>query len=339
LSSTLYLTFTPYHLLLARAMHHHCTADALIFYADEAGILASLPEIAEGIPRAEVVLLEPVESTSIRSARRAVRQNVARLDREIRARRVAGPVRLVVFNGSRPDAQIIGRRFASTVELEGVEDGLDAYIPDSWQKPSWWRRRAHRLLFGAVHPGTVDILHCLPYRRFHFLIPELAREQQNARGIDPEAFAEICGTLRPAVAALVRLEHPIADLIMLRHSERLDDVDGYAGAVMRHCESLRAADPLRPVAIKPHPREPNPTLRDLGAHDNFTVLPPWLPSELLGGLVADDVVVRTTLSTFVISSRCILPDRSVMLTGDVDEQVFERLHRWDPIIDRVPLRF
>ena len=60
-----------------------------------------------------------------------------------------------------------------------------------------------------------------------------------------------------------------------------------------------------------------------------------MPAEMLAPWLAQGVTIRCDLTTFVMTSRVLLPDRVVELEPGVAIDAATMLHRWDPAITRL----
>ena len=111
--------------------------------------------------------------------------------------------------------------------------------------------------------------------------------------------------------------HPVTDMYLLAHSERMPSVEDYVERIRGHIRSLNRVHSNTCVAVKAHPRERNDRLvaelEDLGAY----VVPHWVPAELLVGIVDPQVSVHCGLTTFVLTSRLLLPERQLRLDPTV----------------------
>jgi hypothetical protein len=210
---------------------------------------------------------------------------------------------------------------------------MDAYATVNQVSVSPLRRTAHWLVYARRHPLVTDMLITLPFETYHVLFPSLFRmkvTESKLVSVDKsvfcrqvERFGEITTIHTPGDTLFTHFR-------ALRHTERVADISGYLGEVTEWVRSIHQSGGR--VAVKAHPRESNRhLLRGLRA-SGATELPHELPAEILTALMESDCLLTSGLSTFVLTSRLMLPERKVSLEGAVDPALASRLARWDPTV-------
>ena len=88
--------------------------------------------------------------------------------------------------------------------------------------------------------------------------------------------------------------------------------------------------------VKPHPRERNESFLASIASIDFraVALPHQMPAELMASRLSKDCVIRSSLSTFVVTSRFLIPGRKIELESVPAKGAFEKLTAWDSGISK-----
>jgi hypothetical protein len=338
-----YVAFTPYHLLLIGAIQaQDGDPDAIVFFSDEAGLTAVLPDIAAALPGVEVEMLPALES--VRGLRLTIqsRRNDARVRRMIRLRR--GTIdRVFIFNGLRSEAQAAGGAAVNATQ-EYVEDGLDAYLPRSVAlgagSRSWLlfhllrpTPRFVKLVARRLRAGFISTHSALPYSCGHGLFPEALAAEFESRQITSLAFTTSIQRFAPLAPQLPVAE--ISDLYLAANTERVPDLIAYLDDVRAWAASVRVRNPDARLAVKPHPRERSSEFLELLRTLDIAVLPSRVPVELFTAALRPDCRIRTGPTTFVMTSQLVLPMRSIELESNSGDTHAELLRRWDPSITLV----
>ena len=328
-----YMAFTPYHLLLCLAIQDRDGyPNAKILFADEAGVLehaAELGNVVRGlvdVQRAPTLERHPAWQYPIRC------RILARSARQFLHATGAGEV--YIANGVRPESQMLFRAHRSGLRFRFVEDGLDTYIGSNRSNVAPSRRLLHRTLCGSAHPSTGDMVEACSYASYDVIAPDLSRTPHElSRRIPTESIRRIADTLWPGLA-LAPPSNPITDIYLLANSERMPSVGRYMESIRARLKIANEDHSHTCVAVKAHPRERNrqllTELEDLGAY----VVPHWVPAELLVGILDPRVSVHCGLTTFVLSSRLLLPGRQLRLDESVSLAHTRILEQWEDA-DRV----
>src|ERR1700677_4881094 len=130
----LYVAFTPYHILLVRALQIGAgDPDAALIFADEADILRHEPRFLGPLGTLTTHHLLPFGRGSDVGASARARLNRVRM-RKLLPQIEAGEVFL--FNSLRPETWLIDKWMPERTRIHYVEDGLDAYFPcNVWDIP------------------------------------------------------------------------------------------------------------------------------------------------------------------------------------------------------------
>jgi hypothetical protein len=329
----IYFTFSSYHLLLASALQQQAgDPEACIVYADESGLLRQRPEALRLLQKTHVELLPPMDRSF--RARDLWEQRANRLRAQSIVGRYAGTGdEIMVCNSTRPETQWLKGRVGKRYALHYVEDGLDAYAAVNKRPVSPTREAAHWVVYGRRHPSVTDMLLRLPFESYHVLFPGLFRLQVDPRRIVP-IDEEVLRRQVEQLGQLIGIEPdenaPFTHFRALRHTERIADVPAYVAEACTWARKVRGVGGR--AAVKAHPRETNVqllrALREIGA----TELPRELPAEVLTRLLSPDCSITCGLSTFVLTSRIMLPGRRVYLEGAVDRALADRLAAWDAMV-------
>jgi hypothetical protein len=328
-----YLAWTPYHVLLSVAiqLRDGCPR-AVMILADEANLLGRSPGLESQL--GEFFELQHIRTSEDQplwkmpvAARLGGREALAYI------RAFSPEATVFVFNGLTPQAQYLGRSLEGRGRFECVEDGLDAYVPYNFRPIPWWRRALFRWTVGNDHPFVTDSMTAMPFARYHMLAPALAR-------VPADADAEVEEIPGPClVEALSILQGPlsvhlalgsITDVLLLDHSDRIADVGRCLEDVADWVHSVRGRHPIGNPRVKAHPRETDRALLDGVDGLGDVALPHWLPIEIYANCLRPDATIHCGLTTFIVSSRVLIPDRRVLLNDDVPPEHAEILTRWDP---------
>lgn len=328
-----YLASTPYHLVLSVAIQlRDGVPPGVMILADEANLLQRAPTVrtvldgildVRSIPTLDQLPLWRIPLDARSSGWRAL-AILRSFDEE-------APV--YVFNGLTPQAQYLRRALNGRGRFECVEDGLDAYIPYNFAAIPWWHRTLHRWAFGNDHPFAHDTTSSLPFSRYHMLIPELARVPPGSEvlGIPGTCVVEAVKMLEEAFP--IDDDHqPVTDLFLLDHSDRIDDVIRCVDDIACRANGVRGRSGGVP-AVKAHPRETDRRLLELLGQLDELVFPHWVPAEMFAPHLRPDATVYCGLTTFVVSSRFLIPDRQILLNRAVRPDHGQVLVRWDSSIE------
>jgi hypothetical protein len=334
IAERVYLAFTPYHLLLCLAIQErdgHPTA--ALMYADEAGLFEEHAAARKMLESVFNLRLMP-RMGSVPHWKRPLSWRLG----GPKARRIyddlGWPATAFICNGLRPESRAVQRRNPQII-LDYVEDGMDAYSTSNSIHLSPWRRLLHLLVLGIPHPLAADLMTALPFRQGHVLIPALARKDLS--GATNSIPAECLSWAVNALAVSIREpkgSERITDLYLMRHTERVGDIANYLEDVRKWTESIADSTRRRVAAVKAHPRESSERAVQVLSRLGVTVIPQNLPVELLVPTLSDSVAITCGLTTFVISSRLLLPGRRILLDDSVNELDVTLLRSWDPSISR-----
>jgi len=330
-----YLASTPYHLLLSLALQERDgRPDAALIFSDEARILQRAPELGVLLGETfDVRSVPPLSGSSrILDPARARRSSVATLDA---LRSLGGTESLWVFNGQTPPALAAGRHYGDSLRFEYVEDGLDAYLPVNLHQVKPLRRRLHAISFGSSHPHLIDMTAALPFSGWHVLFPDFCRLDVGLDRITPIPADALVNAIGRAATAVPQSGVPesITDLHLLGRTTPTHGAHSGIEAMRAWADSVRDRYPGASLAVKAHPLESDrATLKALEDVDDLQVLPSWVPSELLTSLLAPEVRIRCDLTTFIVTSRVLLPGRTVELESTVAAESARALLEWDPQI-------
>jgi hypothetical protein len=337
-SVRVYVAFTPYHLILTRAMQlGYDGAPALLIIADEAGISGIIPEMLDIPGVFRIVRLRPIERHSQWLSASISRLNARIVVKEVRRHSTASDA-IYIFNGARPEALALHRRFRLTRKFHYVEDGLNAYLRQDQPHVGVLKRVAYYCAYGAPHPHTTDLISMFPFAKYHYLVPELARPEAPPSKIEPireQMFidaVESLSKLTPDDELTSRISH----LWFLAHSDGIADVPEYLQAIRRWVADIRMKDANATPGVKPHPRERNAAfLTGIKSSEwGVAALPHQMPAELMTSDLDRDCIIRSSLSTFVVTSRLLLPGRTIELESSPAQGVLEKLTAWDSGISR-----
>ena len=326
-----YLAFTPYHLLLAVALQDRDGSPrAALLFADDAAVMGRAPHLLDALPGSLIPhLLAPLDgipSWQMPSRRWASARQVRRV------LELTDPDLLYVSNGLTAQAVTASRVRDPLCRLEAVEDGLDSYLRVRNAVVAPWRRTLFRAMFRQQHPHTQDITTALPYDAYHLIVPAIARVPAGSvvHGIPEEALRNAARTLRSGFPELAG-GAPVTQLRLLNHSTVLPALNVVMGELRDWVDDVRR-DPAAVPAVKAHPRERSTKLHAALHTLGVRVLPNWYPVEILGPALAPDVELWCGLTTFIVSSRFLVPGRRVILDASVAPRPADFLRRWDATI-------
>lgn len=327
-----YVAFTPYHLLLTLAIQYRdASPPATMLLSDDAGLLDRAPGLLAALPpELSVSLLDSLDGISpwMMPSRRFASS------RQVRdALRGREPAELFVFNGLTAQA-FAAVRASRGAMLNGVEDGLDSYLRARSFTVPRWRSATFRLLFRQRHPHAQDITTALPYHTYHLLLPSIARVPAGSRlrEIPAPCLRRAADRLGAALPSL-SLGAPITHLRLLNHSDVYRDLDQVRCELVAWVDRVSRSRGSRP-AVKAHPRERDGSVHTMLEGLGVPVVPHWYPAEVMGGSLVPDVRVWCGLTTFAMTSRMLIPERSVILDDTVAREQAAILRKWDPTIQR-----
>jgi hypothetical protein len=336
-----YLAFTPYHLILVGALQ--LAADdppARVCYADEAGFLERYPEVAEALPNMEWTFLRTTDQSSRISLP---------VKSQLNARAIVNSVRIsaqhdgtvYVFNGTRPDVLRAAEVTRDRATFEYVEDGLDAYLPLNVEEEivTGYRFRRHtaRLLFGYWNPVRWDMVSTLPFSAYNVLFPELARINTEGSGlalrqIDGDCFARSVARFSDTVRDVLP-DCRATDVHFLPISKGMGDWARYLANLDTRIEQLREQITDARPAVKAHPREGNESFLEGLRRLRAVNLPHWIPAEMLLGCLSSPCRITCGVSTFVMTSKKLIPTRQIRIEGSLDDASCAFFREWDPTIE------
>jgi hypothetical protein len=327
-----YVAFTPYHILLLRALQIGAgDQDAALIFADEADILRHEPGFLEPLGALTTHHLLPFGRGSDIGACARARLNRVRM-RKLLPQILPEPGEVFLFNSLRPETWLIDKWAPERTRIHYVEDGLDAYFPcNVWEIPAL-RRILHRWAFGGPHPNSLDMTRAFPYAAYHVIAPDLARTPEPRVVIEDEWLVRALSEFQPMVR--ISPDAPlVSDLLVLAHTERLSGPSAYLAQLEHSITAIRNRFPASVVAVKAHPRERNKAFLEYATKLSDVVFPSWLPAELIAPALRPDCRIFCGLSTFVVTSRSLLPNRTILLDHtSIDSEWLRRLQDWDPAI-------
>ena len=136
----------------------------------------------------------------------------------------------------------------------------------------------------------------------------------------------------PDVLEIDRISH----LWFLAHSDSIADVPDQLRQIQVWAAEIRKNDVHAVPGVKPHLCERNLTflsgINSIGC--GVVILPYQIPAELMAPSLNQECVIRSSLSTFIVTSRLLLPGRKIELESDPSPAVFEKLSAWDSGISK-----
>ena len=340
----LYLAFTPYQLLLASAMQiGDGDPPAVIVYGDEAGLLDVLPQLESVLGGATLKVLPGLEGLTGLALHSRSRSNDAAVMRTARAS-VAASDRVFMFNGLRSESQHLASQLMPG-QIEYVEDGLDAYLTEALaiSANSRWQSMLHigvmalpgRIAMGRSRREGLNSLNSLPFQRYHALFPDCIGVGDPAAEIvqiDHGWFTSALERVSPLIHPLVQ-ESGITHLKLLANTERVVDTDSYGESIRQWSGRVRATDQDSRPAVKPHPREHNRQFLTQLSEMGIATLPHEIPAELLTEAMSSDCRIETGPTTFVMTSKIVMPERRIQLEPNCPVSARTFLVGWDPNIE------
>ena len=122
----------------------------------------------------------------------------------------------------------------------------------------------------------------------------------------------------------------ITDVLLLDHSDRMPDVRRCLDDVLTWIQTVRDRHPTGTPRVKAHPRETDQALLQAVRELDDVALPHWLPVEIYANCFQPNATIHCGLTTFIVSSRILIPGRLVLLNGEVLPEHAEILTNWDP---------
>lgn len=164
------------------------------------------------------------------------------------------------------------------------------------------------------------------------IVPELCRAAPSLVQEIPAESLKGATEIMDKVLPLEPPERSITDLVLLANSERMAEPARYLADVLASVRSPTFGDGSGTVALKAHPRERNPAfITQLASHADYAI-PNWVPVELVSGWLSPEVRVHCGMTTFILTSKKLLPGRCVYLDASVPVGHARSLGRWDPAI-------
>jgi hypothetical protein len=331
----IYIASTPYHLLLIGALQvgMHDT-EAVVMYDDQYEFIAHSGSIAALFPNLRVEMLQPYDRSS-RWAR-ALRSRISANSILKRIKHSENP-ELYFCCPTRRDVLRVAHCIKDSVPVHFVEDGLDAYFPHGVTKPregGHVQRYGARLINGFASPASFDATTVMKFQSFHLLFPEIRRPTiplDQVERIEQSWLSTSVIRLRSITDKLTPAATP-TDVWLPSLSVHISDISAFLASLEQQLAAVRAESAARVCAVKCHPREESPEL--LAGLGSLPVIqyPSWMPAELLLHRFDPSCIIRTGLSTFVLSSKIISPERVIWLDSSVSDEYADRLKRWDKLI-------
>jgi hypothetical protein len=308
---------------------------AVLLYADEAGLLEEYPAVLDALTEwFSVRVLKSLEQVAMWRRPHASRIAGARARRLLA--KMGYPPTVFVCNGQRPESYLLWKASGDRLAFEYVEDGLDAYLPSNVRSLSRWRLTLHRWIFGSPWPqGGTDLISALPFLGGHVLVPELARVGvgRGHLAIPTKCLAVAIDTLSSAVRPVgIDGRQEVNNMYLLQHSRRIANIPEYIAKLRQWAVAVRSSDLPGVPAVKAHPRETNAELLKELTTVGAVVFPHQVPVELISPSLLANITITCGLTTFIVSSRDLLPDRRIVLDDSVDPVYAAILQRWDPSI-------
>ena len=331
-----YLAYTPYHLLLSLALQDRDgDPNAVLLFSDEAGIIDHAPDILSVTgPSCELRAAPTLEGRPLwkypflnRATARFVQRFIEERDTE---------VEIFTFNGLRPESHRLFNKLPSGTRFEYVEDGLDAYVACNHIDVARWYRVLYRALFGNPYPFAKSMADRFSYRRYNVVAPELFGSTAGpVAAIPNESVLRATVLLRRAIQ-IPTPERKISHLYVLSNTERVPDRDLYLRSLRSWIDDVATEDPSNVVAVKAHPRERNVAFRSAIGELGVYVVPHWVPLEVITPSLSPSASVYCGLSTFILTSRYLLPQRMIYLDSSVPLPDAQFFWRWDQHVVRGP---
>ena len=327
------MAFTPYHLLLSMAIQERDgRPPAILLYADEAGLIQAHPKVIDAVREwFDVRVLEGLGSALHWFSPITHRRAGGRACRALAE--VGFPSPVFVCNGQRPESYRVWKAMGRSPSFEYVEDGLDAYLALNIKTLPVWRTTLREFIFGYSWPqGRTDLMLTMPYLEGNVLFPDFARINvgRGNKEIPPECLLSAVNALTGTVDK--GDGESFGYLFLLQHSDNISNLPEYLARLRHWVELARTRNNGGIPAIKAHPRESSvELLEQIRTLDAF-VFPHRLPVELICPSLLPNVTVSCGLTTFILTSRSLLPNRRIILENSVEGESLARLKRWDPSI-------
>jgi hypothetical protein len=335
----IYVASTPYHLLLVGALQIGAGDNpAILMYDDEYRFIRNSGAIENAIPNVSVELLRSFDRSSRLQSVIRSRASANAILRQVRS--ASEGAELFLCCPTRRDVLRVAHCLKLSVPIHFVEDGLDAYLPHGITKApksGFLRKLGTRLVNGFPPPTEFDSAAVMKFEQFHMLFPEIRRDSipySRVSTIKAEWFVEATRRLQPMVEDFLPDASP-TDIWFPSLSVQMADVSSYLTSLEGWIDTVQSSSSVSKCAVKCHPREQNTEL--LSGLDSLDVVryPPWIPAELLMHKFDPHCKIRTGLSTFVLSSKILAPDRVIWLDSSVRPEYRDKLKRWDDAIRTV----
>jgi hypothetical protein len=333
----IYLASTPFHLLVIGALQISTgDAPAVIMYDDEYGFISHLGSINRACPNAEIELLRPFERSNRLSRVIKSRKGAKAILRRVKSS--SGKVELFTCTSTRTDFLRVAHLLKESIPVHFVEDGLDAYLPHSstelYRRGNFLQHYGTRLVNGFPSPDVWDNTTTMEFKRFHVLYPEICRStipQDRIECIEPSWFRQSVDRFNDICHDLVTTSSP-TDVVFPSLSVHMPDVSFFLESLRQWVATVRSQAPNSICAIKLHPREFDEELM-LGI-DELDVIryPSWIPAELLVHYLDPRCRITMGLSTFILSSKILAPERIILLDSSVKREYVRFFRDWDESI-------
>jgi hypothetical protein len=335
-----YHACSPYHLILVGALQVGLgDVPATIIYHDQHGFLDQLGPIADAFPNVQLAPFHPRLGSTRWSQAQEFRKSANLMYRLLRE----GPsdAELYTCNSTGWDLRRSVQRLNGAFPVHYVEDGLDAYLPHSShpaEKHGLGRYYAnwmlYRVLYGVAPPDFYDMTAMVKFDKFHVVFPEICRstiKQAQVERIERswiEQSVERLGLVINYDLTKLSPTHvyfPGLSSHSTSPSELIDSIANWAA-------SVRAQSPDNVCAVKLHPRERNQEAFSALDSQGIGQYPAWIPAELVMPSLTPGATMKMGLSTAILSSRVLCPDRTILLDASVKKEYADVLMRWDDAI-------
>jgi hypothetical protein len=308
--------------------------EAVVMYDDQYEFIAHSGSIAELFPNLRVEMLQPFDRSS-----RWARAFKSRISANSILRRIkhSENPELYFCCPTRRDVLRVAHCLKDSIPIHFVEDGLDAYFPHGVSKPQeagLVKRYGTRLINGFASPDLFDATTVMKFESFHLLFPEIRRPTiplDQVERIEQPWLTTSAARLRSITDKLIPAASP-TDVWLPSLSVHIRDIPAFLGSLEQQLAAVRSESADRICAVKCHPREESQELLAGLASLQMIQYPSWLPAELLLHRFDPSCIIRTGLSTFVLSSKMISPDRVIWLDSSVNDEYADRLKQWDSLI-------
>jgi hypothetical protein len=330
----IYIASTPYHLLLVGALQSEDRdKEAYVFYDDEVGFLARLAGPIDFFPNVALKIVRPFERHSSRLGKVIKSRSNARRIRQ-RIRQVTNP-ELYLFSATRRDVLRLMHLINGSVPAHYVEDGLDAYLPHSSQtkyvRGNVIQHYGNRIANGFPAPRVFDMTTATKFDSFHLLFPKFRRSSipfDKTEKIHEGAFKQAVERLRESIDEFLPDRTP-THIVFPSHSSQISNVSEYLSSVKQWIADAKSTYPDNVCAIKLHPRESNNEIITGLSALEVVLYPSWIPAELIVHRLSPTCEILTGLSTFILSSSIIMPQRRLVLDETVSPEYARLFRIWD----------